>query len=382
MKILHVTPSCFPATYYGGPIFTVYALNRALAAMQGVSLTMLTTDTAGPGRRLDAARTSALHPGQQVVMTVRVAGVSVSPALLWHLPALVRRADVVHLTGIYSFPTIPTLLVCRLLGKPLVWSPRGAIQDAQEWGGSRRRRLKRAWEKICNALVIEGKVVAHATSERERVATQMRLPRTKAVVIPNGVDVPEELHARDWLPGGRLRLMYLGRLSPKKGLENLLSAMAQLGDSNVQLTVYGEGDEPYAASLKNLASRLGMLDKTIFFAGQADAEEKEQAFSLADVCIIPSYTESFCMVVAEALSHGVPVIASTGTPWEAIEEKQCGLWVDNSPEELARAIGEIRKMDLARMGECGWNWMRREFSWDCVAAEMMRVYRVPLADKG
>lgn len=87
------------------------------------------------------------------------------------------------------------------------------------------------------------------------------------------------------------------------------------------------------------------------------------------------------MVVAEALAHGVPVIASRGTPWEAVEDEGCGLWVDNAPQQLARAIERAGAMDLAAMGARGREWMRREFSWDVVSANMMRVYRSLVAVK-
>lgn len=377
MRILHVTPAYYPATYWGGPIFSVYALNNALARLPDVSLTVLTTDTAGPQLedRLDQTKLKGLYPKQDVIMTRRVAGASMSFELLRKLPGLVRRADVVHLTATYSFPTIPTLVLCRIFNKPLVWSPRGAIQDAHEWEGTKRRRLKRLWEIFCNTLIRRGKVVTHTTSERERVATQERLPRATAMIVPNGVDVPDSLTTRDWLPDGRLRLMYLGRLSPKKGIENLLHAIDRIDDPNVSLTTYGAGDVAYATSLKELAGRLGLLGKSVFFAGNVDGEAKSAAFHTADVCIVPSHTENFCMVVAEALAHGVPVIASRGTPWAEIEEKRCGLWVNNSPESLVQAIVQIRAMDLSEMGKRGRDWMMREFSWDALAEAMMGIYR-------
>lgn len=374
MRILHVVPSYYPATYWGGPIFSVYALNNALSALPGVELTVLTTDSAGPkvSERLEAKDTNGLYPGQRVVIARRMAGASVSLELLRRLPGLLRCADIVHLTATYSFPVLPTLLFCRLFGKPLVWSPRGAIQDAHEWEGTRRRRLKRVWEKIFNTLVLEGKAVAHVTSERERVATQMRLPHPKAVVIPNGVDVPEELPVRNWLPHGRLRLMYLGRLSPKKGIENLLDAIELLEHQDVVLTISGTGEKTY---VERLEERAALLPKgKVVFAGHVDGTAKEAAFVHADLCVVPSHTENFCMVVAEALARGVPVVASTGTPWQAIEDHGCGLWADNNPQNLANAIDKIRKMGLAEMGERGRDWMRREFSWSWVAAEMMRVY--------
>jgi glycosyltransferase involved in cell wall biosynthesis len=377
MNILHVTPSIYPATYWGGPMFTVYALNRALARMEGVSLTTLSTDSAGPLRQqqLDTESLPDLYPGQDVLVMPRVAGDSVSWALLRHLLAMIRRADVVHLTAIYSFPTIPTLLLCRLMGTPLVWSLHGAVQDEVEWQGTPRRGLKRLWERICNGLLVPERSVLHLVSGRERDATISRIGRGRPVVIPNGVDAPAKLPARRWLPEGRLRLMFLGRLSPKKGVENLLQAMATLDDSSVELSIYGSGDAAYTASLKTLAGRLGLLDRTVFFRGQVDGEAKERAFAEADACIVPSHTECFCMVVAEALAHGVPVIASHGTPWEGVVEHGCGLWVENRPEALADAVIAIRSMDLPDMGARGRSWMQHDLAWETLAAEMLDVYR-------
>lgn len=377
LKILHVTPACYPATYWGGPTFTVYALNNALDKLPGVTLKVLTTDTAGPqsAQRLEYSQLAGLYPNQEILMTSRIAGRSVSLEMLWRLPSLVRWADVVHLTAIYSFPTIPTLLVCRILRKPVVWSPHGAIQDAYEWAGSRRRLLKRLWEILCNALISSNMVVTHVISERERIPTQIRIPRAKAVILPNGVDIPSDLPVRNRLPNGGLKLMYLGRLSQKKGIENLLHAIALLQDSSVNLSIYGTGEDAYVASLQNLAGKLGLLGKQVFFIGHVDGGQKDQAFYQADVCIVPSHTECFCMVVAEALAHGVPVIASQGTPWAEVEERHCGLWVENSPESLAQAITQIRPMALPEMGGRGRDWMKSEFSWDVLAKEMVGIYQ-------
>lgn len=376
MRVLHVTPAYYPATYWGGPIFSVYELNNALASLPDVEMTVLTTDAAGLllYERQNGKALRHLYPGQSVVMARRVAGADVSLELLRRLPSLVRRADVVHLTSAYSFPVIPTLLLCRILGKPLIWSPRGAIQDAREWKGVKHRNLKRWWERACNVLLRPGKSMIHVTSERERVATERSLTRASAAVIPNGVRVPADPAARGWMPQGRLRLMYLGRLSPKKGVENLLEAMSLLGGSDISLAIYGTGEHGYVASLKALADRLTFPEGKLEFAGHVDGEARESAFSRADVCVVPSHTENFCMVVAESLARGVPVIASKGTPWQAIEDKRCGLWVENDPRSLAEAIAGIRRMHLEQMGRRGQVWMREEFGWDAIARDMRDAY--------
>jgi glycosyltransferase involved in cell wall biosynthesis len=80
------------------------------------------------------------------------------------------------------------------------------------------------------------------------------------------------------------------------------------------------------------------------------------------------------MVVAEALAHGVPVIASRGTPWKELVERQCGLWVENDPSSLAKAITEMRGRNLGQMGKNGRQWMEHSFSWVAVAGRMHAVY--------
>lgn len=376
MNLLHVASAYYPATYWGGPTFSVYGLNNALARLPGVNLKVLTTDSAGPrvANRLDVQNIApALFENYEVIFSRRIWGASTSLELLRRLPALIRQADMVHVTSTYSFPTIPTLALCRLYGKPLVWSPRGAILDAYAWNVP-RPRLKRLWERACNTLIRPRQVVMHTTAENERVACEVRVPKAHAVIVPNGTDVLPALPQREWQPGGRLRLMYLGRLSQKKGIENLLRALKLLGDPGITLQVYGVGDAAYTASLHALAGELDLAGRACFM-GEVTGAAKNAAFHAADLCVVPSFTENFCNVVSEALAHGVPVIASHGTPWCELEAKQCGWWVDNSPETLAQTIKLARTQPLAEMGRRGWEWMAAEYSWEAVAKQMMGVYR-------
>ena len=377
MKVLHVTPAYYPATYWGGPIFSVYALNNALATLPNLDLKVMTTDSAGPkiSDRLSKQNILSESFNHEVIFCKRIAGASMSFGMLIKMIPLIRWANVVHLTATYSFPTIPTLIICRLLGKPIVWSPRGAILDAYEWEGTRNRGIKRVWDRICNFIVRPGKVILHVTSEGERHASLDRIYRAKAVIIPNGVEKLSSLPKREWLPEGQLRLIFMGRLSPKKGVENLLKAMKLLEvDQTVLLRIYGAGDDQYEQSLVELAKDLGLLGKSVNFAGHVDGKDKEDAFLNADICVVPSYTENFCMVIAEAMGHGVPVIASYGTPWAEVEKRNCGMWVDNTPEELVKAINSMRIKNLEGMGKNGWVWMKDNYSWSVVGDKMFNVY--------
>jgi glycosyltransferase involved in cell wall biosynthesis len=300
---------------------------------------------------------------------------SVSITLLGHLVPYLKWAEVVHLTAVYSFPIIPTLFACKALGKPLVWSPRGGLR---RWMGERRAGQKRLWEFICRIASPE-RMALHLTSEVEAEDSQKRIPGVRTVVIPNGVKPPQVVVQA---PGnGTLRLLYLGRLHPIKGIENLIEACALLREETGflwKLSAAGGGDPKYADRLRGLARRLGLSEK-IRFLGPVGEREKHELFEQADVVVVPSFSESFGLVVAEALGWAVPVIAGRGTPWRGLEEKGCGLWVENDPRSLADAIGRICRMPIREMGRRGREWMLREFSWSSVAGQMVSLYRSLLA---
>jgi glycosyltransferase involved in cell wall biosynthesis len=167
--------------------------------------------------------------------------------------------------------------------------------------------------------------------------------------------------------------MYIGRLDPKKGIENLLQAFGQFSEHEATLDIYGSGDSAYAAGLVSLGHSLG-LDGRVRFHGHVDGAAKRSAFHTADVCVIPSHSENFGNVVAEALAHGVPVVASRGSPWAEVEKHGCGVWVDNTPEALAKAISAMRDRDLASMGEKGRMWMAEELRWSLIANRMCAAY--------
>jgi glycosyltransferase involved in cell wall biosynthesis len=282
-----------------------------------------------------------------------------------------RWADVVHLHAAYSFPTIPTLLAARMLKRPVIWTPHGAFQ---RWSGSRRVGFKSLWEKVCVAIASR-ELVLHLTSKTEVAETRARFARAKIELIPNGVEVPPTLNREP--RGARLRLGFVGRLDPKKGIENLLAACRILKERkapDLSLTIAGSGSSEYEAKLRGEIDRLD-LGNEIAMLGDIRGEEKQRMFERTDVVVVPSFTENFAIVVAEALAHGAAVIASTGTPWKEVERVGCGLWVANDPESLAGAISRIDSMPVAEMGEHGRRWMAADFSWEKCASEMIALYK-------
>ncbi len=372
MNILQVIPSFYPASVWGGPIQSTYFLCNALAQRNGVKLRVLTTDTAGPRLkdRLQITSTPTDFPeGYQVYYCRRDLGLSFSGSMLSRLLPMIRWADVVHLTAVYSAPTIPTLLLCKILKKPVVWSPRGAFV---RWQGSSRSGLKHFWEIVCNSFCDSNRVTVHLTSEKELAESVLRIKQASVAVIPNGVNVTSGAKDRSREKVNSLRLLYLGRLDRIKGIEGLLMALKE-SDSSVTLSICGDDGNGYAGNLKALTDKLGIADR-VKFQGHVTGKEKAQILLDSDVLVMPSFSESFGLSAAEALGHGIPVIVSKGTPWRDVEKVGCGLWVDNDSQSLANAIKQIRQMPLDEMGRKGREWIAREYSWDVVAEKMLRVY--------
>ncbi len=215
--------------------------------------------------------------------------------------------------------------------------------------------------------------VLHVTAEVERTLSRQRMPGLDAALIPNGVEIPPPPEDRAWRPDGRLRLMFLSRLAPKKGLEGLFEALTRLPD-HVTLDIYGTGDADYSRSLETIVEQRG-LSARVRFLGHCTGEDKIAAFEKADLFVLPSHSENFGIVIAESLVHGVPVVTTTMTPWAEIEDVGCGRWIENTPDALERAITDLQDADLEAMGRRGRRWATEHYAWPRIADQMIALYR-------
>ena len=371
MKVAHVTPSYYPAFAYGGPPESAHQLSRHLARA-GCDVRVLTTDANGVKLTVDVDTTHELElePRLRVRYCPRRLPESVAPSLLTALPGYVAWCDVVHLNAVYNFTTLPALLAARLADKPVVWSARGALS---RWKETRHTAPKLAWERLCRALA-PARTVLHLTSSSEQEQAAARMVGVRTALIANGVEVPAE--APRPAPSETLRMLYLGRLHPIKGLENLVAACAELargGERRFSLTLAGGGEPAYVETLRRAIADAALEDR-LTLLGEVPPAEKGRLFAAADVLVAPSFTENFGLAIAEALAHAVPVIAGRGTPWQGLEKHDAGLWVPNDPRSLAAAITAARARPLAAMGARGRAWMERDFGWDRVASDMRALY--------
>ena len=173
-------------------------------------------------------------------------------------------------------------------------------------------------------------------------------------------------------------LLFLSRIHPTKAIDRLLAAWAQLQTRHPdwRLVIAGRGEVAHVEEVEALAKTLG-VDR-VEFPGPLFGDAKAQAYSGADLFVLPTHSENFGMVVAEALAHGCPAVVSRGAPWAGLETEGCGWWVDNSVESLVAALDAAMHSppeQLAAMGLRGRAWMERDYGWAAIGQKMDAAYR-------
>src|SRR5215472_12570911 len=378
MRILHVVPTYFPAVRYGGPIFSVHGLCRALAA-RGHELEVFTTNRDGPGVTPTPVGTPVDLDGVQVQYfpCPLFRRLYWAPALDRALHHAIGKVDIVHLHTVFMYPTWAAARAARRAGVPYVLSPRGSL--VKDLIARRSRLAKSTWIYLIDRSNVEQAAALHLTSQLEATELERfgwRLPRL--VIIPNAVDEPISTNGDiasdvEAITSEQPLVLFLGRLSWKKGLDRLLHAFAHT-QSGI-LAVVGT-DENFAPKLVKLAAELRIADRVRILPRTVIGSEKERLFAAARLFVLPSYSENFGNTVLEAMRRGVPVIVTPEVgAAEIVRKSGAGLVVSGDPEPLGSAIGRLTAdLNLARsMGEAG-RQTAAHFSWDHVAAQMEDLY--------
>ena len=115
------------------------------------------------------------------------------------------------------------------------------------------------------------------------------------------------------------------------------------------------------------------------FVGSVYGEDKWRLYQEADVFVLPTHSENFGIVVAEALASGTPVITTTGTPWEELNTEHCGWWVPVGTEPLVKALQAFLQTDeeeLKLMGENGRRLIEKKYSATTIAEQFVSLYEM------
>jgi glycosyltransferase involved in cell wall biosynthesis len=366
VKVLLTATSLLPD--YGGPAFSVSRLAIALAEA-GAKVGLWASDQS-------AAVTPLLPVGSTVQ---RIVGTEAE--------ALVRfgETDILHDNGIWLPHNHRLAKLSERRGIPRVVSTRGMLEP---WArGHKRLKKSFAWW-LYQRQDLKHASCHHTTADAEaRNVRHLRLG-VPVVAVPNGVDVAEE---RPWVVdlGGEQAVrrrgktaLFLGRIYPIKGLPMLVQAWARVRPDGWLLRISGPDEAGHRKQVEKAVSDAG-LNEVISFTGPIGYRMKKSAFFDADLFVLPSYSESFGMAVAEALAHGLPVLTTKGTPWSILPENGCGWWVDATVDGIAQGLRQATNLDpetLQAMGAKGRAFAIAEFGWKRVAELMLSTYGSVLAN--
>jgi glycosyltransferase involved in cell wall biosynthesis len=288
-----------------------------------------------------------------------------------------RRNHILHSHSLWMFPVVWPGVAVRGTKCRLVVSPHGMLS---EWALRRSAPLKRLVWWLGQRQMLHRADMLHATADIEYHEIRRLGLKAPIAVIPNGVDVPE-LHTQQRRAGPR-RLLFLSRVHPKKGLDILLRAWSRLEQRfpDWELSIVGPDEGGYATVLRQLAGELGVT--RVQFVGPVFGSAKSEMYRSSELFVLPTHSENFGLVVAEALAHGVPAVVTKGAPWSGLVEHDCGYWIDLGTDELVECLETALALSpnaLRARGARGREWIERDFRWSRVGEMMDAAYTWVLA---
>jgi glycosyltransferase involved in cell wall biosynthesis len=353
---------------YGGPAFSVSGLAVALAEA-GAQVGLWASD--------QSAAVTPLLNRQSCVL--RITGTAAE--------ALDRfgHIDILHDNGIWLPHNHRLAILAAKRGISRIVSTRGMLEP---WALKHKGLKKRLAWWLYQRRDLTSAHCHHTTAGTEGRNLQRMGLGVRIVVVPNGVDVPPtsqggvNTELRQASQNGIRTALFLGRIYPIKGLPMLIEAWRRVRPEGWRLRISGPDEGGHRKELERAVSSAG-LDEVISFTGPVEYQMKASCFFDADLFILPTHSESFGIVVAEALAHGVPVLTTTSAPWSILPEEGCGWWVDANVEGLSKGLCEATRLPpemLVAMGEKGRQLVITKFSWKRIANLMLSIYEGLLAN--
>ena len=229
------------------------------------------------------------------------------------------------------------------------------------------------------------RIVGFSEHEKSILINSYEAPSDRVSVIPCGVDIElfrpyTDLSAKKQLGLTNMTvLLYVGRVEPLKGIDVLLKAASIMEHSaNLKVLIIGGDDaqDQELCRLKTLAEELNVSDKVIFL-GRIEQNELPVYYNAADICVVPSFYESFGLVALEAMACGTPVVASrVGGLASIVKNNITGLLIPwRFPETFADAIDSILANETNRkyMSDQS-RTLALSLSWDSVAQKLIETY--------
>lgn len=282
-----------------------------------------------------------------------------------------QTPDLIHAHGMWTYCDYLALQLSVMQGIPLVVSPHGMMRPwafYHSWW--KKRPIWWLWEKRKNTHA----AVIVATSTVEAREIRLLGIRTPVAVIPHGLTLPS-LSTPKPVNTPKIAL-FLSRLHPVKALPLLIDAVARLHPEGWKFVIAGPDVGGHGEEMKAKVYAAG-LDKLFDFPGPMYGDAKWASYHQADLFILPTLSENFGIVVAEALACETPVLTTTRAPWEELQTHGCGWWVDATVDALTAALTEALSQPpavLHAMGQRGRTLMQGQYTWERSVTRLLALY--------
>lgn len=293
---------------------------------------------------------------------------------------LSEKFDFIHIQMVWMPIYHKVAKICQKHKIKYATSTRGTLEP---WCYNEDPNFFRRMKKMLAMMIyqrndIEQAKFVLATADMEADSIKRNGIKTPIAVIPNGIEVDDYPCRSKTFANRKKQILFLSRIHPKKGIEYLIEAwkivMKKYPDWSV--VIVGNGEKSYISSLISKIELEGLTSCMQIFP-PAFGDEKYKLYSESQLFVFPTYSENFGMVIAEAMSVGLPVITTKGTPWEILNQTKSGWWIDLSINNLTASLEDALSRpseELFDMGQKASQVVRKNFEFMDVAERMMKAY--------
>jgi glycosyltransferase involved in cell wall biosynthesis len=330
-----IIPSYKPAYHYGGPIRSVAALCESLV-IAGQDVTVFTTNANGAENlSVDTNQYYSVEGVNVRYFNRWTKGhFNVSPTLFLEVIRKAKKFDIIHIHSWWNPIAVLITLLCLLLNRKPVLSPRGSVSTYSFANGKAKTKL--LFHKLFGQFLLK-RTMLHVTSNEEKKETEKYVGKeVHQYIIPNILELPQRIYSSP-IENGVFKLVFLGRIDPAKNLELLLRVLSGFDSIPIKLILVGKGDEAYEKELSS--TNTGRHE--LIWMGPVYGDERFKILAGSDLFVLPSFTENYGNAVLEALSQGTPVLISDNVgAKDFVLEHDLG-WVIKGNEAALRNAIEI-----------------------------------------